>query len=75
METEPSVDGREAPEPTAGMLIYDPAHPECRWRVDGVAVDDRIEARRIRPADGILHSWDRFGWDLAWRRGWLIRVR
>jgi hypothetical protein len=47
METEPSVDGREAPEPTAGMLIYDPAHPECRWRVDGVAVDDRIEARRL----------------------------
>jgi len=71
MSPQDARQSRVVPEPVDGLLIFDVGFPDQRWRVTGVAVDDRIEARRIVPDDGILHSWDRPGWDYAWERGWL----
>lgn len=62
---------REIPEPREGLVVFDPASPLDRWVIKGVAADDRIDAKRIDPADGKRHSWDRAGWDRAWQNGWL----
>ena len=62
------------PEPRRGMIVYDPQHPTQRWRIEGVALDDRIEATRIVPDDHFRHSWSENSWHHAWRRGWLIEA-
>lgn len=57
------------------MLIFDPEFPNDRWRVNGVARDGRIEAKRINPADGIQTSWSADSWARAWAKGYLVEAR
>lgn len=64
-------DQRNVPEPTAGLVVYDPEFKDRRWRIDGVAADGRIEAVRITPDDGMRHSWAAKDWWHEWLRGWL----
>lgn len=62
------------PNPVEGMLIYDPEFPHDRWRVEGVAGDGMITAKRVNPEPRITTNWTPASWGFAWTKGYLAEA-
>lgn len=58
------------PEPYLGMVVYDSAYSEQRWRLNAIQ-PGWIGAIRVQPADRVVISWSRAEWNRAWENDYL----